>query len=91
MNLIKARFLRNGEPYGRKCTYQTNDVVKVGDILQLNEKGIGVVTEVNVPESEVESFKDKLKTIIGKVTEESLPIENEVDDGICRDNKEHQQ
>ena len=83
MELIKAKFLRNGELYGREYTYQTNDVVKVGDTVQLNEKGIGVVTEVDVPELEVESFKDKLKTIIGKInTEETEPFETGSDGGV---------
>lgn len=83
MELIKAKFLRNGELYGREYTYQTNDVVKVGDTVQLNEKGIGVVTEVDVPELEVESFKDKLKTIIGKViTEDEEETES---DGVVNE------
>lgn len=83
MELIKAKFLRNGEPHGREYTYQTNDVVKVGDTVQLNEKGIGVVTEVDVPELEVESFKDKLKTIIGKViTEDEEETES---DGVVNE------
>lgn len=67
MKLIKARFLRDGEPYGRVYTYETKENVSVGDIVQLNEKGQGVVIEINVPEKEIESFRDKLKCIIGKV------------------------
>ena len=82
MNLIKARFLRNGEPSGREYTYQSDEILKVGDTVQLNEKGTGIVTEVNVPELEVESFKDKLKTIIGKInTEETEPFETGSDGG----------
>ena len=54
--------------------------MKVGDTVQLNEKGTGIVTEVNVPELEVESFKDKLKTIIGKIeTKDTEPFETESD------------
>ena len=67
MNLIKARFLRYGEPSGREYTYISNIPVKVGDLVQLNERGQGIVTEIDVPESGVERFKDRLKTIIGKV------------------------
>lgn len=67
MNLIKAKFLKDGEPSGRAYTYISDTAVEVGDIVQLNEKGKGIVTEINVPEEEVKSFKDKLKTIIGKV------------------------
>lgn len=74
--LIKAKFLRDGEPQGRAYTYRSNVEVKVGDLVQLNERGQGIVLEIDIPESEVESFKDKLKTIIGKIeikekTEES--------------------
>lgn len=67
MNLIKARFLKDGEPAGRAYTYISDMSVVVGDMVQLNEKGKGIVTAINVPEAEAESFKDKLKTIIGKV------------------------
>ena len=72
MNLIKAQFLRwDGHPDGRHYTYNAGEhEVKVGDLVQLNEKGQGLVTEVDVNEKEVEAFKDKLKTIIGKVETE---------------------
>lgn len=33
MNLIKARFLRYGEPSGRVYTYITKEDVKVGDLV----------------------------------------------------------
>ena len=75
MNLIKARFLRDREPSGRTYTYITNEIVKVGDLVQLNERGQGVVTGIDVPESEVESFKDKLKVIVCKVKEKDLQPE----------------
>lgn len=81
MNLIKAKFLRDGEPQGRAYTYMSNIDVKVGDLVQLNERGQGVVNEIDVPESEVESFKDKLKTILGKIdipTSEENKFEEEV-------------
>lgn len=78
MNLIKAKFLRDGEPQGRAYTYIANENVKVGDLVQLNERGQGIVIETDVPESEVESFKDRLKTIIGKVeVKETEAIDNE--------------
>ncbi len=72
MKLIKAQFLRwDGHPDGRHYTYNAGEHdVKVGDLVQLNEKGQGIVTEVDVNEKEVEAFKDKLKTIIGKVETE---------------------
>jgi len=76
MNLIKAKFLRDGEPQGRAYTYMSDIEVKVGDLVQLNERGQGIVIETGVPESEVESFKDKLKTIIGKVEAEAVKESN---------------
>lgn len=72
MNLIKAKFLRDGVPQGRAYTYMSDVGVKVGDLVQLNESGQGIVIETGVPESEVESYKDKLKTIIGKVEVEAV-------------------
>ena len=77
MNLIKAKFLKDGEPSGRAYTYISDAPVEVGDLVQLNEKGSGIVTEINVPEEEVESFKDKLKTIIGKVEETTEIVEGD--------------
>ena len=77
MNLIKARFLKDGEPSGRAYTYISDAPVKVGDLVQLNEKGRGIVTEINVPEEEVESFKDKLKSIIGKVEDVTEIVEGD--------------
>ena len=67
MKLIKARFIRDGKPRGMVYTYMTETDVMVGDLVQLNERGQGIVTEIDVPEEAAESFKDKLKTIIGKV------------------------
>ena len=73
MNLIKAQFLNKwtGLQGGRHYTYDAGvHEVKVGDLVQLNKDGQGVVTEINVDEKEVEEFKDKLKTIVGKVEPE---------------------
>lgn len=73
-NLIKLKFLRNGEPSGREYTYISKSDVLVGDTVIVrppespdHEPPKGVITMVDVPESEVESFKDKLKQIVGKV------------------------
>ncbi len=35
--LIKAKFQKNGKPYGRSYTYQTDDDVRPGDIV-VNDK-----------------------------------------------------
>lgn len=80
LNIIKCRFLRDGEPYGREYSYLTRDplavkdIVAIGDIVEVEtQRGVAdvVVTAVKVPEAEVESFKDKLKYIIGKKPQES--------------------
>lgn len=64
--LIKCRFLKDGKPSGAEYTYRTPEVVKVGDLVQINSSAKGVVTEVNVPEEAVVKFADKVKTIVGK-------------------------
>ena len=69
MQIIKVKFLKDGQETGRPYTYFSNEVVAVGDTVQINESAKGAVTEVDVPESEIEAFKDKVKTIVGKVVE----------------------
>lgn len=69
--IIKAKYLKDGTPQGRDYTFFSNDVVAVGDTVQINEKCKGVVTAINVPESEIEAFRDKVKTIKGKVVEDT--------------------
>lgn len=92
MNLIKAKFLRDGEPQGRAYTYMTDIKVQTGDLVQLNERGQGIVVEIDVPESEVDSFRDKLKTIIGKVEEKEkiagLVTENDIEQSPLTEEKE---
>lgn len=69
-NIIKLRFLRDGEPSGREYTYFTNTEVAVSDLVEIDGKqGIsqGVVTAVDVPEEEIAPFRDRAKTILGKV------------------------
>lgn len=65
MNLIKVKFLKNEVPTGRDYTYKSDVSVAVGDIVMIDEKKKGVVTDVDVPESEIEAFKDKVKTLAG--------------------------
>lgn len=82
MSLVKLKFLRNGEPSGREYTYISKSEVAVGDtvIVREAEEGKeapkGIITAVDVPESEVESFKDKLKEIVGKVCTTCETCEN---------------
>lgn len=77
--LIKVKFLKYGIPSGREYTYISEIPVEVGDNVELPHAvptmecipySQGVVTQINVPESEIEAFKDRVKTIIGKVARE---------------------
>ena len=70
-NVIKLQFLRNGEPTGRAYSYFTPEPVQPGDIVDIEvtgpeKKSQGMVVEINVPYEEIEPFKDRAKTIIGK-------------------------
>ena len=68
-DVIKVKFLRNGQPSGRAYTYYTPEAVATGDIVELESRnGIaqGVVTQVDVPEEEILVFGDGAKSIIGK-------------------------
>lgn len=64
---IKVRFLKHGEPTGRPYTYRTDAELALGDIVWIDKNTKGIVTELDVPDFEVESFKDKVKSILGKV------------------------
>lgn len=66
---IKVKFLKNGEPHGREYTYKATFPVEVGQEVLLPGGGNGVVTEINVPEGSVESFKDKIKEVESVVEE----------------------
>ena len=72
-NIIKLRFVRDGQPQGREYTYYTPVEVAVGDTVELESRdGIakGIITQINVPEEEIAPFKDRAKSIIGKLSEE---------------------
>ena len=70
MQLIKVKFLKGDVPSGRAYTYSSEVVVKPGDEVILPAGGHGVVTEIDVPESEGAAFRDKLKAIEGKAPAE---------------------
>lgn len=63
---IKIKFIKNEKPSGREYAYRSQIPVEVGDLVELPSGGIGVVIDVNVPEEEVESYKDKIKEISGR-------------------------
>ena len=65
---IKVRFLKDVSPSGRAYTYESSDNIRIGD--EVSVRGTtAVVTEINVPEEEVASYRNKIKKIDGKVEE----------------------
>ncbi len=66
-NVVKLQFVRNGQPTGREYTYYTNTEVAVGDLVEVPGGNNGIITQINVPEEEIAPFKDRAKTILGKV------------------------
>ncbi len=71
-NVIKVKFLRNGEPSGRAYTYYSPAGIEVGDIVAIDKRDyketLGIVTETGLPESAIAVFGDKAKSILGKAT-----------------------
>jgi hypothetical protein len=81
VNIIKVKFLKDGQPSGRAYTYYSEKPVEVGDKVQINLQSVGVVTDINVPEEEITPYKDKVKFIYGKYEEpagEAEALSNEV-------------
>lgn len=64
--LIKARYLKNGTASGREYTFLSDVSVDLGDTVEIG-KAQAIVTDIDVPEEEVASFRDKLKKIDKKV------------------------
>ena len=73
---IKVKFLKNEEPHGREYTYKSEFPVRVGQEVILPGGGNGVVTEITVPEEEVERFKDKIKEVESVVDESKKGVES---------------
>ena len=69
MNIIKVKFLKDGQPSGRAYTYFSEKPVAVDDKVQINSQAVGVVTEIDVQEEEIVEYKDKVKFIHGKYVE----------------------
>lgn len=68
--IIKAKFLKDGEPSGREYSYISDIEVQIGNMVILNDTSKGIVTEVDVPEEEVAAFADRLKKIVGMAESE---------------------
>ena len=76
------KYLRAGQPSGREYTFYTPAPVEVGDIVDIavvspDNTSQGMVTAVNVPLEEIEAFKDRAKTIIGKAAQKAEAEESE--------------
>ena len=76
-NVIKLKYLRAGQPSGREYTFYTPAPVEVGDIVDIDNTSQGMVTAINVPLEEIEAFKDRAKTIIGKAAQRTEAEEPE--------------
>lgn len=68
MIAIKAKYLKNDLPAGKEYTFGSNELVKPGDVVKVGNAE-AIVTNANVTDEEIESFRDKLK-MVGKVEEE---------------------
>lgn len=73
MNIIKAKYIKNGVPSGRSYAFFSEELVEVGQIVQITDNAKGIVTEINVDEKVIESFKDKMVTINGLAKVENEP------------------
>lgn len=75
-NIIGVKYeskYQNGVFDGKLYSYYTDLDVKIGDIVEaptMNSMQIARVSRVNIPEDEIASFKDKLKTITRKIDRE---------------------
>jgi len=65
-SLVKVQYYRGDEPMGRDYTYFSEDCLAVGDIVMVpvrDTTGKAVVSSIDVPDSEIEAFRDKVKVI----------------------------
>ena len=86
MQIIKVRFLKEGKPAGKCYTYFSPVGVKLGDIVQINISAKGVVVEADVPEWEIEPYREKVKSIIGFPEEKTVEtLEKEAD---CKESED---
>ena len=64
--IIRVKFIKSGQAQGREYSYFANEPVSIGDIVLVGTGQKAMVTALDVPESEIEQFKDRVKSIIGK-------------------------
>ena len=90
-NIIKVKFLKDGEPFGREYTYFTPYEAEIGDLVDIEQRGAiahGIVTQTDVPEDEIVAFADKVKSIIGKTVE--LTVEDILDESEQKTTEEQE-
>jgi len=81
-NIVKVKYVSDsGELSGREYTYYSVDRLSIGDIVIVPVRdtvGKAMVSWIDVPASEIEAFKDKVKTIPldSKVKEEAVGVPN---------------
>ena len=66
MEIVKVKYLKDGQPSGREYSYFTEDILQVGDIVTaptFTGDKKAQVSAVNIPESEIESFRAAVRTI----------------------------
>lgn len=82
--LVKVKYYSEttGELSGREYTYYSEESLKVGDIIIVpvgDTTGKAKVTTIDVPESEIEAFRDKVKIIpVGSVMKPTLKTGKEI-------------
>lgn len=68
MQYIKARYIKDGKPTGREYTFSADIQIGIGDKVSIGS-ATAIVTQVDVSEEEVASFRDRLREIDGRVDE----------------------
>lgn len=93
MNIVKVKYYseKTGEYSSREYTYFAEDPLQVGDIVTVPVKdttGKAIVAAVNVPESEISTYRDKIKTIPSGSLIDVAPIKGRLE--LYEDNGEVQ-
>jgi hypothetical protein len=74
MQLVKVKYSKDGSYSGREYTYYSEDDLDIGDIVNVpvrDTTGKAMISAIDVPENEIEKFRDKVKIIpAGSVVKE---------------------
>ena len=97
-NIVKVRYYSEtaNEVSNREYTYFTEDQLQVGDVVMVpvrDRMGKAKVSAINVPDAEIEKFRDKVKTIpagsIGTTRKELEQIDVMAEDAEAVDYSPH--